>query len=479
VSSIKKNFIYNSVLSISRIIFPLISFPYSSRILGPNGVGKVNFIDSYTQYFCLLAALGIPLYGVREVAKYRDQPDKLQTLTSELLVLNFLASLVMCLFFFLIAFLTGRFKGEEVLYLLGAANLLLSAFPAEWFFQGLEKFRYITVRSFLLNFLSVALLFILVKSPGDIEWYYGITVVTMFINVVINMQSLIRTTRLQFRGLNMTQHVKPLLLLFSTQVAISVYVVLDKVILGYLAADEYVGYYASSLKITKILLTMISALAIVMMPQMSKAFGYKDNEKARQLYEKSANFVTTVAIPISMGLMCLADEIIILASGKAFLPAAMSLKLTAPIIYLIGMNNIFGLQILTASGKEKTLLRCILIATVVNLVTNFTLIPVWLHNGASVAILLTELVVVLTTGYFGCKLLNIKVNWKQIFLTIVACLPFFGIHFAVRSENIIMTILLTTSISGLYYLVMQIAVFRNDLWKSNFLKMKNYVYGKV
>ncbi|RFM35839.1 flippase [Chitinophaga silvisoli] len=479
MSSIKKNFFYNSILSVSRIIFPLISFPYSSRILGPDGIGKINFVDSYSQYFCLLAALGIPLYGIREVAKTRHDPIGLKKLTSELLVLNFLGSLICCVFYFVIAILTHKYAGNHFLFILGAIGLLLTPFPAEWFFQGMEKFKYVATRSFFLNIVSLILLFTLVKSPADATWYYAINIITLTLNVLVNLRQLGKETTFTFKDLALKRHIKPLTLLFSSQVAISVYVLLDKVILGYMADDKYLGYYASSLKIAKVLLTVISALAIVMVPQMSKAFKDQDMDRIHHLYRKAVSFVHTIGIPITAGLICLSDEIIILLTGREFLPATTSLVIIAPIVFLIGLNNIFGMQILTANGKERLLLRSVLAGTVLNVVANLVLIPFWYHNGASVAITLTELLVAILTGYFACKEINVKYAWGQLLVNCLVCVPFWGIYNVVRSENMILTIALTAVLCSIYYAIMEIFVLKETLWVENYVRIKKMVNERI
>lgn len=478
MSSIKKNFFYNSLLSVSRILFPLISFPYSSRILGPEGIGKVNFIDSYSQYFCILAALGIPMYGVREVAKSKHNPEALGKLTSELMIINFIGAVFWCFIYFAIAIWTNKYEIYSHLYILGAISLLLSAFPVEWFFQGTEKFKYVSTRSFFLNIFSLILLFAIVKKPADYYWYYGITIITLGLNVVINLSQLLKATQLTIKGLSFKPHIKPLAYLFSTQIAISVYVILDKVILGYMAEDVYLGYYASSLKIVKVLLTLITALSIVLVPQMSKAFKEGDIEKVQRLYKKSTSFVFTIGIAMSAGLICLSEEIISILTGPAFLPAAVSLQLMAPIIFLIGLNNIFGVQILTANGKEKLLLRCVLIGTVVNVGLNLLLIPFLLHNGASIAILATELFVTVLTGYYACKEIKMRFNWSQLLLTCLICLPFWGIHALVKSDNLGVTIALTCIICSVYYFIVEVFLVKEEVWVENYIKFKNKINAR-
>lgn len=474
--SIRKNFIYNSILSVSRVLFPLISFPYSSRVLGPDGIGRVNFIDGYTQYFVLVAALGIPVYGVREVARAKSDRVLLGKTISELITLNFLISLGCCIFYFAIAFATHKYQVYGDLYMLGAVILVLSTFVAEWFFQGMESFKYISLRSLVLNSLSIVLLFILVKTRSDIFWYYGINVIILAANVIMNMSMLNKEVPLKFKNLSLRRHLKPLFLLFSTQVAISVYLMLDKVLLGYMSEDKYVGFYSASLRVTKILLTLISALALVMMPQMSKAFHDMDAERVKTLYRKSSNFVITVGIPISIGLICLSDEIIALIAGKAFLPASTSLKIVAPTILIIGLSNIFGMQILTANGKEKILLRCVTVGTVVNVLVNVLLIPYWKHNGTAMAILITELFVTVAAGYYACKEIHARFDWWSILVNCAVCIPFFLIHYYCAFGSNALTILVCMILCSIYYTLVQVFLLKNELWVTNYIRLKEIVF---
>ncbi|MDR6566550.1 flippase [Chitinophaga ginsengisegetis] len=475
MASIKKNFVFNALLSVSRVIFPLISFPYSSRILGPESIGAVNFVDSYTQYFCILAALGIPIYGVRQVAKLRDNPIDLQKLTSELIVINFISTLGWCVAYYLIAWWTGKLSELPGLHILGSIYLLLYTFPVEWFFQGTENFGYITVRSLLLNVLSLGLLFILVKTEQDVLWYYGITIVVFAMNGGINLIKLTRSVKLTLKNLEYKKHFRPLFFLFSSQIAINVYVLLDKVILGYLAENKYVGYYSTASKLTKILLTFIGALAIVMVPQMAKAFDSNDMTKARGLFKNSCEFVITISIPIVFGLFCLSDDLVGLISGAQFAPAANSMRILAPIILLIGLNNIFGMQVLIPKGRERLLFMSVTVGMFVSVALNFALIPFFMHNGAALATLATEFAVALVTGYYALKELNERMDWLLIVKTILVCIPFYFIYKLMPAVPGWVRIISTAVIAGVYYTAVQIWILKNRLWKDQYSKIINLV----
>lgn len=475
MSSIKRNFVLNSLLSVSRVIFPLISFPYSSRVLGPDSIGAVNFVDSYTQYFCILAALGIPIYGIRQVAKLRDNPIELQSVTSELIVINFISTLCWSFAYYLIAWWSGKLFELPGLHILGSIFLLLYTFPVEWFFQGTENFGYITVRSLLLNVLSLGLLFIFVKTDKDVLWYYGITVVIFAMNGCINLIKLTKSVKLTLKNLEYRKHFRPLFFLFSSQIAINIYVLLDKVILGYLTENKYVGYYSTASKLTKILLTFIGALAIVMVPQMSKAFDSNDMTKARGLFRNSCEFVVTISIPIIFGLFCLSDDLISLISGAKFAPAANSMRILAPIILLIGLNNIFGMQVLIPKGRERLLFISVTIGMFVSVGLNFALIPLLMHNGAALATLMTELAVAVVTGYYALRELNERMDWLMIVKTILACIPFYLIYKLMSAAPGWVRIIGTTAIAGVYYTTMQIWVLKNRLWKDQYSKIINLV----
>lgn len=476
MSSIKKDFAYTSFLSLSNLLFPLITFPYISRALGPEGLGKVSFISSYAGYFMLLAALGIPSYGVREVAKLKDDSKTLSTFTSELIVLHFISTLFLSFFYFGIAYMSVNYRAYSGFYELGFLHLLANVFLCEWFFQGMGRFKYVTLRSILFKTISMVLFFCYVHRKEDVMIYYGITVFTALLNGLTNIYFLSKNISIERKNLDVKKHIRPVFMLFSISLITSLYTIMDKVILGYLTEDVYVGHYSLSERITKVFLGIIGALGAVSLPRVSKALKEKNDNQFFSLIHNSIQFVITISIPIVFIIIILAKEIILIFSGEAFLPAVFSLRVMCSSILFISLGIIYAVQILIARGKEKFFLYSVIIGAVFNLVGNFLLVPLYQQNGSAFVILLTELLITIIIYYFSKGQVQIKlIFWRKIITTCLVCSGFFIIYRLVFTDHIFYKSITTITISSFYYVAMQLFVIKDKLWKQSEMEIR----GKI
>lgn len=398
--SIKKNYLYNTAFTIAGFLFPLITFPYVARVLGPVYIGKVAFAESIVAYFSLLASLGIPLYGIREVAKVRDDKTALNRVFSELFIINLLAMGISALLFLSLFFLIDKIRAEEVLFLVLGINIILGAFSIEWLYKGLENYQYITLRSLFFKLISLGLLFLLVRSQGDYVWFAGISVLALSGANILNMINSRKYVKLILKDIQLKKHIKPILVLFSTSIAISIYINLDKVMLGFLAGDASVGLYTAAVKINRILLTVVISLGAVLLPRMSYYVEKKKMDEFTDLADKSIRFIYMLAFPFMIGLFLLANPVIQLFSGPQFVDSIITLRILVPIILLIGISNFIGIQILLPRGGEKKLLYSTLTGAGVNFTLNLFLIPIYKHNGAAAATVIAELCVTLTQFLF-------------------------------------------------------------------------------
>ena len=267
---LKKNLFYNAILSISNFLFPLITFPYSSRILGPSGIGGVVFIDSITAYFILVAALGIPLYAVRETAKRRYDQDALNKLASEILFIHIISVFVFAVIYLGAALLVPTLRPRIDLVLVGIASMFINVLSVEWFFQGIEKFRYIGMRSLFSKTISVVLLFTFLRKGSPLTIYYLITISGPALNSIFNIASFRKYCRLSFTNLSLRKHIKPLLTILGSSLASSVYLIMDTIILGFMKGDAAVGMYTTAMRIIKIPYAIIGSTSSVIIPQVSR-----------------------------------------------------------------------------------------------------------------------------------------------------------------------------------------------------------------
>lgn len=401
--SIKKNIISNFLLTSSQFIFPLITFPYITRTLSNESLGSVLYVDAFTQYFIIFSALGIPLYGVREISKVKNDVSARSKLVTELLTIKVILAAFFILLFFLFYLFIPQLKINLDLIKLGCISIISSSLLMEWFYQGIENYAYITKRTLIVKTLSIAFILLLVKTLDDKEIYYAILVAVNLLNATINFGYYLKTFHRSFiEKIELKKHVKPLITLFLINVAISVYTVLDTIILGTLTDLKQVSYYDVTLKLSKIVWTVILGIGFVLVPRISILFKEKKIDELKNLMSKSFNIVFLIAIPFCFFSLIFAKDILMLVSGARYIEAENSLKLFSILPFVIGVCNIMGTQFLLPIGQEKKILHATVLGLIVSLILNFSLIPYFGFMGASVTCVIAE-VSVCSYIYFATK----------------------------------------------------------------------------
>jgi len=463
MSLLKKNILFNTLLSLSQLLFPLITFPYASRVLGPEAIGAVSFADNFTTYFLIFSALGIPLYGIREIAKVKNDQKKLGIVFSELLIIHLCTSFIAVLILFSISYFTERLKVNFGLYQIGMAIVMGSVFMAEWFFQGIEKFKFIAVRSVCIRLFTISLLFLFVHGIGDRDLYYGLNLVAIIIGASINMYAISKMVRLSFKGTSFKRHFKPLLIIFSNSVITSVYLVFDTIILGFLTNDLHVGYYSAAMRISKISMAIIGVLGAVLLPRLTVAFQQEDHTAAKAIINKSLSFVIFLSVPIALGTLCLSKEIVFLFAGAKYSDSVTSLNILCFIVIVIGMAQVFSHQILLPLHQEKKILFASIFGMVISLSLNFSLIPFLQQEGAAISSLTTEFAVTVILFLYARKALNISFPFKPFMQSLATALFFFVFRYLMLqlTANSILIILGTVIFSSLFYGVVQLFIWRN------------------
>ncbi|MBD1392324.1 flippase [Mucilaginibacter glaciei] len=467
MSEIKKNFLFNLLLTLSNIIFPIITFPYVSRILGPAGVGKIQFITTFVQYFVLIAALGIPIYGIREIAKLKGDEEGIKKTFSELLFLNLLTSFILFFVYSIIIFTVPSLYIDLKFYAVAVIILLLSFSNVDWLFSGLEKFKFIAIRSIIVKFVSLLLLIFFVKQKSDVVIYLWTIVIASVSNNILNIYSarkMFKFNYATFKGIK--DHLKPLFYIFSTVAGITVYAMLDTIILGFLTNYTYVGYYTAASRINKLTLPVLTSLGTVLVPQISEAIKNDNLTQVKKLAVYSFNFVLLLGIPMTVGLIVLAPELIVIFSGIEFKPAILAMQIFAPVVLIIALSNVWAIQILTPAGKDKQVTISVTVGLIVSLILNFSLIPYFGYLGAAAANVLAELCVMVCFAYFASKVLLVGLNYKLIIQTLFVSVLFFPIIILLRmlfrnSNFLVCGVGVVTC--GALFLVCQLYIFKNEL----------------
>lgn len=409
--SVKKNYIYNMLYQILIIILPIITTPYIARTLGATGNGIYSYTISIVTYFILFGSLGINLYGQREIAYVQNDKEKRSQTFFELLILRIITlSISMLLFYFLFA----RSGEYSLYYKILLLEMLASILDISWFFQGLEDFKKIVTRNFIIKIISLILIFTLIKDENDVGIYILIySLSNLFGNLTIWLG--LKKYICKIGKINIKKHIKPMLCLFIPQVAVQIYVVLDKTMIGAITGSmTEVGYYEQAQKIVKILLTVITSLSTVMMPRIAKSYAEKEFDKIKYYMDKTFKFIYMLSLPLAFGIMAVSNNFVPLFLGEGYEKVPLIMIILSLIVVFISVSGTIGNQFLLSTKRQKEYTISVIGGAITNFILNLILIHKFKSYGAAVATLVAEFVVMLIQFIYVRKDINIKDNLKVI-----------------------------------------------------------------
>lgn len=456
--SIKKNLIYNIALNISKVVFPLITAPYVSRVLEPDGVGLYNFSSTYAGYFALFAVLGIPLYGVREIAKLRDSKDEENRFLSEIISLEIIMTLIITAIFLLSVIIIPQLKENYIIFVVAGIALYITPCKVEWFFSGKEEFGFITLRSIIVKILSIIALFIFVHDKDDLIVYVVLGAIATVANEFWNYIKLLQDGYRPYLTKSVKKHIKPLLILFASSIAVSIYTMLDTLMLGFMSDYNQVGFYNNANHIAKSLMPVVTSLAAVAMPRLSYYMQNNNWDEINDLMKKSLSIVSFLAFPITVGVVILAPIFVPLFFGDLFYGSILPLQMIIWVVAIIGLNNITTIQVLAGMGYDTPYLKTVLTGTICNFVLNIMLIPTCGAIGASISSVFAEMAVLIVSTIYVYKKTPIRFkSFRELLYSIVVVLGFIPIAYI---SSIITDgwfyIGVFTIMAGLYYTIAQL-----------------------
>lgn len=400
IKSVKFNFVMNFILTLSSILFPLITFPYVSRILLPEGTGRISFVTSIVAYFSMFGMLGIANYGIRECAKVRDDISKLSKTVKEIFILNTLAMSVSTILYVIAVLAVPRLAQDKTLFLINILTLIFTLLGVEWVYKGLEQYQFITIRSLVFKVLSLVLMFLFVKQESDVLTYGTITVVAAVGSNLLNFINLRRVIRFEKHDkLNIIQHIKPTMNFFFLTIATVIYTNLDVVLLGFIHNDAAVGYYNAAVKIKGVLVMLVTSLGAVLLPRLSFYIENNNTQEFLRLTRKSLNFIFVSAAPMCIYFMVYAKTGILFLSGQGYEQSVIPMMILMPTLIFIGLSNLIGIQIMVPLGKENFLVRSVCYGAIIDLALNLLLVPAMGVVGSAIANMAAELVVVIYQWY--------------------------------------------------------------------------------
>ena len=412
MKSLVKNTIFNTIYNIANILFPLITSMYISRILLSDGVGQVSYGQNIASYFVTFAALGLPTYGVREIAKVRTDKTKTNRLFTELFCINLLSTLVSTVAFLILIFSVARFKEELGLFLCCGVQIVMNVLNIDWFYQGNEEYGYIALRSITVKVISLLCVIFLVRTRQDYIVYALISSLAVSANYIFNIIHVRKYVSFDFKGLDFKKHFQPLLILAISLFLSSVYSKVDITMLGSMATNKAIGLYSNSHKIVDMLVVASTSISAVFLPRLSYYYN-NDKEEFHRLVDVGAQILSLLTFPLTMGVFVLAPHVIEVMYGTDFLPATGVLRIFTLLIIIKGFGNLLCYQLVIATGNEKKRLPAYLAAAILNIVLNYLLIPILYEKGAAIASVISEIAVNVIQLIAMIKILELKINYKN------------------------------------------------------------------
>lgn len=419
----KKNIAANAVLniikSICRFIFPLITYPYALRILGAENIGKVAYSASIVSYFSMLAVFGVETYGIREGAKLRENKEELQVFANEIFTINLLSTVVAYVLLFAVLAFVPKLNGYKYLILIQSISLVFSTLGMDWINVMFEDFLMITVRSIVIQIVTMLCLFLFVKTPGD---YYVYALFSVIGNCVICFSNWFYVRKyLKVRLIlkpNIEKHFRPLLCIFFNSIAVSIYVNLDTTMLGWIKGDMAVGYYSVAGKIYSIIKDLLIAAYAVTIPRLSGLIGDKNNFAYKQLYSKVCSSLSLLLIPAGIGLICSAEEVLMLLGGEEYLCATCTLRILSIALIFAIFGGLVTAVLNITTGREKDNLIATVISAAANFGLNLFFIPWLSQNGAAITTVIAEAFVFI---FCLAKVKNITdyVDFRYVFKNVI------------------------------------------------------------
>lgn len=389
-TSIKKNFAYKSVLTISTYIMNFVTFPYVSRVLGVDKIGLVSFVDNTVNYFLLFASMGIGFLGTREIAAIKDNKNKCNKVFSNILGLNLLFTFATLAIYFLCITYINKLHQYDELFYIGSAKILFTVFLIEWFFTGTENFRYITLRSLIIKLIYIISVFIYIRSEEDYKLYFILTIATVVINAVINTIYSRKYVNIQFRELFNKKYLKQNISLGIYTIMTSMYITFNVMFLGFASNNVEVGYYTTAFKLYSVILGFFTAFTNVMLPRMSSLISKGNKEAFQQLIDKSFALMVFFSIPMILCSMVFAPQIVYILSGEGYEGAILPMRIIMPAALFVGIAQVIALQVLTPMKQDKILLLASFIGATVSLLINILIVPHIYSVGSAIVLLIAE-----------------------------------------------------------------------------------------
>lgn len=410
--SVAKNSLYNIIYKGFTAFFPLITTTYISRVLLADGVGKVSYANTIVTYFVMIAALGIPNYGVKAIAQCNNNKSDRSSTVFELFAINSVSTTICIIAYYIVVNIFPYFSYRAEIFNVFGFLLILNYFNFDWFYQGVEEYSYIATRSIVIKIICFVLMFLFVRTSDDYIKYSWILCVATAGNYILNTINLRKYVSRDHSALNIKRHIRPVLVLLASAVAQEVYTMLDTTMLEYFHGTISVGYYSNSVKIIRMVYTLTIAMVGAFYPRISQYIKEGKEKERDELITKGAQIILLVSIPAVIGLFLTAGYLVPVFFGDTFLPAIPTIKILSILILVFSVAYFLGHIILMACGQEKYILRATIAGAISNFILNYFLIPILKQNGAAIASVCAEIIVTIVLLIYSSKNYKLGISFN-------------------------------------------------------------------
>lgn len=480
--SVKLNVIFNIIRTSCNVIFPLITFPYISRVLQADNYGKVNYASSVVSYFALIAALGISNYAIREGAAFRNDRVRYNRFADQIFTINLITTVLAYILLGITVFLAKGLQDYTLLIAIQSASFLFTTLGVEWLYSTYEEYFYITIRSICVQIVSLIAMFLFVKTTEDYVIYAAITVFASAGAYIFNFIHSRKYIHLHIvKDANWKMHIKPMLIMFCNSLTITIYINSDTTILGVFMGDYSVGIYSVATRVYTIVKQLLNSITTVILPRCSALVGAGKIEEYNKLFEKTIKAMLTMVMPAMVGLFMLSDEVILLIAGKSYLPGSNALRILSLALGCAVIAYTLVQLVLLVWKKDKQYLRSTIISAAVNLILNFAAIPLWGWNGAALTTLIAEGIVLFSAVWYSKGLVKVKGLYKTVFSCILGCTGIVIVCILSKYVSIyILRVAISITVSIVVYGIIMI-VTKNDvaMYAINIIKNRILQKGKL
>ena len=401
--SLTVNSIYYLIYNILNVVFPFITGIYVTHVLLPNSIGMVETAKNFVQYFVIFSFLGIPTYGLREISKNRNNKSNINKTYSELMIINCISTIIFIVIYLFMIFFIESCRKYLSLYLIVGISLVLNLFNNSWLYEGLEEFKYISLRNFVFKIISLALLFIFVKDSNDYLIYASITVIGTAGNYILNIINSKRFVKFTMRDINLKQHISSIMYLVVVNLAIEIYSLVDITMLGIFCGNETVAFYSYGVKIYKIILQVVNTFTMVLVPRISLYYKENKEKEFNELLTETLRLIIIIVIPMIIGIQFTSSYLITKIYGNEYIRSATVLNILSFNLLISPIGYLLGSRVLLATDNEKKMVIPVTVGAVCNVIGNYFLINQYNEIGAAIASVISEFIVMIIYVLFGNK----------------------------------------------------------------------------